>query len=506
MRFLRRLRGVLQRQRADATQPVGGGARPLGEPVVVDAARPGGELRVADPPELQPEPGVDHREVDALRVEDLDPLAGVEAGRVQVLVVAAPAEVVEGLAGVAEPDQAPVGGHAVLHPALVVPGGLVPPEPDPLVAEIRRQGSLPEVGGLANVPVGVDDVRGIAGGAHRPRIGGRHDAVNRVPVIGPQASVLGVGRAPATERAYRADWAAFQTWCAERSERPLPAPGPVVASYLDEVSRARSVATVRRRLAAVRAAHLDAGQASPTESPTVRAAVAWAEWQHRDGGATTRPVTIDELRLLSRGLPDTRAGRRDRALLLLGYGAGLRPGEIAGLDAGAVRLVPSGLRVDVARGRVLVPFGSAPELSRGAGLEGMAGCGTVRDRSRVPGRGSARQPRAAPRPEGGDSDRASGGGTGGPGPGRLPWPVASPGPGLGGDRAGCQRPANHGSHRPPQPAAGAPIHATVGLIRAAGPGALSSRSVGRWPGPARRRPLGPRAGPRSIRSARRPVR
>src|SRR5271165_2775095 len=74
-----------------------------------------------------------------------------------------------------------------------------------------------------------------------------------------RASVLPVGRAPATERAYRADWAAFQVWCAERSERPLPAPGPVVASYLDEVSRVRSVATVRRRLAAVRAAHLDAG-------------------------------------------------------------------------------------------------------------------------------------------------------------------------------------------------------------------------------------------------------
>jgi len=151
-------------------------------------------------------------------------------------------------------------------------------------------------------------------------------------------------------------------WCAERSERPLPAPGPVVASYLDEVSRVRSVATVRRRLAAVRAAHLDAGQVSPTESPAVRAAVARVEWDHRDGAVTTRPVTIDELRRLSRALPDTVAGRRDRALLLLGYGAGLRPGEIAGLDAGAVRLVPSGVRVDVARGRVLVPFGSAPEL------------------------------------------------------------------------------------------------------------------------------------------------
>jgi integrase len=171
-----------------------------------------------------------------------------------------------------------------------------------------------------------------------------------------------VQRAPATERAYRADWAAFETWCADRAVTSRPAPPDAVARHLDDVGRRQSVATVRRRLAAVRAAHVDAGWASPTEAAEVRAAVARAEWHQRGRTTPTTPLTIDDLRQMSHALPDTRTGHRDRALLLLGYGAGLRPGEIADLDAAAVRVVAAGLRVDVARGPVLVPYGSAPEL------------------------------------------------------------------------------------------------------------------------------------------------
>ncbi len=169
-------------------------------------------------------------------------------------------------------------------------------------------------------------------------------------------------RAPATERAYRADWVSFDAWCAERAVGSMPATPDAVARYLDDVGRLQSVATVRRRLAAVRAAHLDAGWASPTEAGAVRAAIARAEWHQRGRATPTTPLAIDDLRQMSDRLPDTLTGRRDRALLLLGYGAGLRPGEIAQLDAEAVRLVPGGLRVEMARGRVLVPFGSAPEL------------------------------------------------------------------------------------------------------------------------------------------------
>ncbi len=171
-----------------------------------------------------------------------------------------------------------------------------------------------------------------------------------------------MARAAATVRAYGADWASFTTWCAVHDVGALPATPTTVARYLDELAPRRSVATLRRRLAAVRAAHVDRGRASPTDTVPVRLAVAKAEWRQRARQVTTTPLGIEELRAVSRATPQTLAGARDRALLLLGYGAGLRPGELADLDADDVRVGTAGLRVAVRRGSVLVPFGSAPEL------------------------------------------------------------------------------------------------------------------------------------------------
>lgn len=169
-------------------------------------------------------------------------------------------------------------------------------------------------------------------------------------------------RSPRTQRAYRGDWAEFEAWCAARDEPALPAAPATVAHYVDDVSSRWRVATVRRRVAAIRASHLDAGHASPTVAPAVAAAVTRAEWRHRDDATPTAPIDVDSLRAMSAALPGTIAGARDRALLLVGYGAGLRPGELVALRASDVRTVADGMVVRVARGPVLVPFGSDDHL------------------------------------------------------------------------------------------------------------------------------------------------
>jgi integrase len=138
----------------------------------------------------------------------------------------------------------------------------------------------------------------------------------------------------------------------------MPASGASVAAYVDDVVDRHRVATVRRRLAAIRARHVDRGRRSPTDDAVVRAAVARAEWRRRDDHRPTAPLGVAELRAVSGALPDDLAGKRDRSLLLLGYGAGLRPGEIVALGADDVRIVRGGLAVRVARGDVVVPHGS----------------------------------------------------------------------------------------------------------------------------------------------------
>ncbi len=202
VRLARGFGGVLHRERADALEAVGRDRAPLGDPVVVDRARLHREPRVGDPPELETEAGIHHRDVDALGVEHLHPLVGVEPGGVAVFVVAALAEVLVALARVAEAYETTFGRHRVLDETLVEAGRLVPPQPDPPVPHRGRKVPLPEVGGLAQVPVGVDDelrrrlARAFrhAPGSARPGTG-----VNRVPMSSPRHRRLNPVPSPGSE-------------------------------------------------------------------------------------------------------------------------------------------------------------------------------------------------------------------------------------------------------------------------------------------------------------------
>lgn len=167
-----------------------------------------------------------------------------------------------------------------------------------------------------------------------------------------------VQRAPRTTAAYESDWDDFSSWCGRHRARPLPASASVVAAYLDDLALRFRASTVERRVAAIRARHVDAGRRSPTDAVEVRDAVTRARWRGRNSATPTVPLGPNDLGVLSAALESNLAGARDRALLLVAYGAGLRPSEVVALSCDDIGLVPSGLAVRVSRGRVVVPFGS----------------------------------------------------------------------------------------------------------------------------------------------------
>lgn len=102
--------------------------------------------------------------------------------------------------------------------------------------------------------------------------------------------------------------------------------------YLSETARGAKVSTIGRRLSAIAHAHRAASVASPTDDADVRAM--WATIRRGQRGQVRRTVPIGP-RLLQRmvdALPGRLIGTRDRALLLVGYSAGLRRSELVGLD------------------------------------------------------------------------------------------------------------------------------------------------------------------------------
>ena len=153
-------------------------------------------------------------------------------------------------------------------------------------------------------------------------------------------------RAENSIRAYEADWRKFVAWCEASGEASLPADPETVVSYLAErLSAGAAKNTVTRAVSGIAYAHREAGVKDPTESLLVRHARANVRKIKRPA-RRAKPCTVDVLR---RGLP-TGAGIqdvRDKALLLVGFGAGLRRSEIAALSEGDIEVHEEGLLVRI---------------------------------------------------------------------------------------------------------------------------------------------------------------
>jgi hypothetical protein len=61
--------------------------------------------------------------------------------------------------------------------------------------------------------------------------------------------------APATLRAYKADWTHFSQWCAAHGFVPVPAAPAIVGAYLASLAGSHAPATIRRRLSALGKMH-----------------------------------------------------------------------------------------------------------------------------------------------------------------------------------------------------------------------------------------------------------
>ena len=139
-------------------------------------------------------------------------------------------------------------------------------------------------------------------------------------------------RSENTRRAYRTAVARFTDWCAVHGRTALPAAPETVAAFLAAEARADlAVNTLRLRHAAIRYLHLLAGHPPPTAAAVVSTTFAGIRRAHRRPLNKKIALVLDRLRAALHAIPETLPGRRDRALLLTGFAAALRPSEIAGL-------------------------------------------------------------------------------------------------------------------------------------------------------------------------------
>ncbi|MGY1780046.1 site-specific integrase [Geodermatophilus sp. SYSU D01036] len=147
---------------------------------------------------------------------------------------------------------------------------------------------------------------------------------------------LAASLAESTRTAYARDLAAWADWCRSRSlPSALPADPLAVAAWLAAMADAgHSPRYVARRLSALNDASRTAGHPPPGDSEGVRRTLSGIRRTAARAGVRprrARALDTATVRALVEDLPDTLAGVRDRALVLVGYALGLRASDLVGL-------------------------------------------------------------------------------------------------------------------------------------------------------------------------------
>ena len=161
-------------------------------------------------------------------------------------------------------------------------------------------------------------------------------------------------KADATRKAYARSWRAFAEWCDGHQLRALPAAPETVGLYLSAFAATHKINTCVAALAAISVRHRTDGHPLDTRHPAIKDVIRGIRRTAALAGIHTEKKTAllaHNIHAMVDSLPDTTAGIRDRALLLLGFAGAFRRGELVGLNVEDLSLRPQGYAVTIRRGK-----------------------------------------------------------------------------------------------------------------------------------------------------------
>jgi integrase len=135
-----------------------------------------------------------------------------------------------------------------------------------------------------------------------------------------------------TLRGYRNDLELFRAWCEERDQSWFPALPSTIALFIDAEAQAKALSTVKRRVEAVKFAHRMLDLPSPVGHSEVRLALRRAMRANRARPRQARGLTHEWLERILDACPDDLTGKRDAALVCLGYDSLARSYELSLLE------------------------------------------------------------------------------------------------------------------------------------------------------------------------------
>lgn len=158
-------------------------------------------------------------------------------------------------------------------------------------------------------------------------------------------------KSDATLDAYDADVDRYAAWCAVNGFEPFPATPETVGAYLAGHAGDFAHATLVRWVAGIaHQARLD-GIPLDTRHPDISDTLNGIANVFATRGRRAAALTTEDLRAIVEVCKDDLAGRRDRAMLLIGFAGALRRSELAGLDVDQLRWTREGLVLTIGRSK-----------------------------------------------------------------------------------------------------------------------------------------------------------
>ncbi len=153
---------------------------------------------------------------------------------------------------------------------------------------------------------------------------------------------------------YRKDLQIFAAWCEKNDGDFLPADPHSVAEFFNEQLLFFSYATIRRRASAIRFAHVLSDLPSPIKHSEVFLATRRAARLKGRRPKQSLGLTQELLSKILASCPDTLSGKRDAALLSVGYDTLCRSSELTWMRIEDINMEQSRLHIPRAKSE---PFG-----------------------------------------------------------------------------------------------------------------------------------------------------
>ena len=152
-----------------------------------------------------------------------------------------------------------------------------------------------------------------------------------------------------TLRAYQSDLRIFAAWCEDHGFQSMPATSGTVADFLSEqAENGLSPSSLTRRVAAIKYAHEAKGFQSPTTDKIVSVTMKGIRRSKKQATQKKTPATAEKIiTMLAHCDTSTLSGKRDKALLLIGFAGAFRRSELAALTVNDIQVSEAGIRVTI---------------------------------------------------------------------------------------------------------------------------------------------------------------